>query len=116
MEDLASILPECPHLSFWQVHHIKGDVPHAVLIPSFTFQTHIISGSFPSSLGGRGSRGQEGQDEDTPTAFSSGLPRQRETAVHNSAPELTKDKERVPWLPSGSSFQYPQTTLPFPTP
>lgn len=60
MEDLASILPECPHLIFWQVHHIKGDVPRAVLIPPFTFQTHIISGSFPSSLGGR-NRVQEGR-------------------------------------------------------
>lgn len=33
MEYLASILPECPHLSFWQVHRIKGGVPRAVLIP-----------------------------------------------------------------------------------
>jgi hypothetical protein len=37
---------QCPHLSFWQVHHIKGDFPLAVLIASFISQPHIASDSF----------------------------------------------------------------------
>lgn len=96
MEDLASVLPECPHLSFRQVHHIKGEVPLTVLIPSFTFQTHIVSASFHLLWVGSRNRVQAGKKAKGryPSAFSSGLLKQREATVQNSVPKLTKDKER----------------------